>query len=319
MSFQSLAQEQEILIVQSPDDHIEVVDQSDMVQPSEEVKDDLVVMEHDSLNGKQPFEIISDNDSPIEVDELILDELPGAPNSPDPIEVEETEIKAEEDSDNKDDNEAKDKKPKKNEKWDWESKGAEGFLMWIKERFASVPKHSGYDSSGIQRATAYLEKLDDEISKAMRLDIDGELDSGKVEEVRYKIDEGIERLYERLDKVQSGKKRGKKKKKADEEFTFVKEAQKITGVQGIYVVAPLFISRIARLCINGTVSAGHAIEDIYSQQVKKWKLTDREQAETMQLLSDMGYTLRQDRGYMPDEDVDESSSDNFDWGANYRG
>jgi ubiquitin C-terminal hydrolase len=82
-------------------------------------------------------------------------------------------------------------------------------------------------------------------------------------------------------------------------------------------MAPLFASRIARICINGTVSAGHDISDMFQKQVKKWKLTDREQAEVMQLLSDMGYPLREDRGYMPDEEVDVTSSDNYDWSAQY--
>ena len=110
----------------------------------------------------------------------------------------------------------------------------------------------------------------------------------------------------------------KKKSSSLEQESFIKEAQKITGVKGIYIMAPLFASRIARICINGMVSAGHDIEDIYAKQVRKWKLTDREQAEVMQLLSDMGYPLRQDRGYMPDEDFDISVDDQFDWSASYK-
>ena len=79
------------------------------------------------------------------------------------------------------------------------------------------------------------------------------------------------------------------------------------------------ISRIARVCVNGTVSAGHDIEWLYQNQVKKYKLNEREQAEVQQLLFDMGYPLRQDRGYMPDEDLEVWDSDNVDWAANYRG
>jgi hypothetical protein len=67
------------------------------------------------------------------------------------------------------------------------------------------------------------------------------------------------------------------------------------------------------------VSAGHDIEDLYARQVKYYKLSTREQAEVQQLLSDMGYAVRQDRGFMPDEDFDVSSSDNMDWAANYKG
>ena len=80
---------------------------------------------------------------------------------------------------------------------------------------------------------------------------------------------------------------------------------------------PLLISRIARVCINGMVSAGHDIEDLFRKQVELYNLDKREQAEVMQLLADMGYALRQDRGYLTGEGVNQERSDNADWAANY--
>lgn len=337
MSLKSTAQQQDLNFAKNETDHdetsIEVGDFSDLFKKIEEpLEEPLDVMEETD----EPIEV-SDHDGdekPIEIVLSIGDgddlprlggDLPGSLHSPEEILMVEDSV----DSENQEQLSVKDdslsisdendaKKTKKNEKWDWESKGAIGFVSWVKERFESVPKHSGYDTAGLERAVSYLQKLDNEISKAMRLDIDGELDADKVEAIRSEIEEGIERLDERLDKVKE-KKKGKKKKKADEEYSgFIKDAQKITGVQGIYIMAPLFASRIARICINSTVSVGHDLEDCFARQVQKWKLTDREQAEVMQLLADMGYPLRQDRGYMPDEDVDISSSDNFDWAANYR-
>jgi hypothetical protein len=233
--------------------------------------------------------------------------------------VHEEPIHAEE---KEDANDAKKGKDGKGEKWDWSTHGPHGFVAWVKERLAAVPKHSGYDSAGLERAMAYMEKLDSEISKAMRMDLDEELDANKVEKVRAELDDGLSRLQARLDKVKESKKSSRKKKKASAEYLidsdgFIKEAQKITGVQGVYVTVPLLISRIARVCVNGTVSAGHDIEDLYNRQVKKFKLNDREQAEVQQLLFDMGYPIRQDRGFMPDEDLEVSDSDNMDWAANY--
>jgi hypothetical protein len=265
--------------------------------------------------------------SPIEVSEpvdveIVVEELPGAPaGTKDPeIEVHDESLQVSDQEAAKD--EKKDPKAVKNEKWDWSKHGPHGFVAWIKERLGSVPKHSGYDSAGLERAMAYMEKLDSEISKAMRMDLDEELDANKIEQVRSELDEGLSRLQVRLDKVKDSKKSSKKRKKAadyemDDEG-FVKEAQKIIGVSGVYITVPLLISRIARVCINGTVSAGHDIEDLYNRQVKKWNLTEREQAETMQLLFDMGDPLRQDRGFMPDDDLEVSDSDNMDWAANYR-
>jgi len=299
MSFKSTAQYVgEIIVDELPSDHI-VLEPISIVEPEE-----LVVEEHspESEFSAEPVEIVVED----------LGEIPGLSGSLDPEKEHALEVVDESEEDKSEANDSK--KPKKDEKWDWESKGASGFVAWVNSRFESIPGHSGYDSAGLERAVSFLEKLDNEISKAMRLDLDGDLDSDKIEDIRAKIEEGIERLHQRLDKVK-GKK--KKKKKASESVEIVKEAQKITGVAGIYVTVPLLISRIARVCINGTVSAGHDIEQIFVDQCKKYKLTDREKAETIQLMADMGYPMRQDRGYLTDEDVDETDGQ-YDWNSNYQ-
>ena len=268
--------------------------------------------------------------SPIEVEEpgeveIVVEELPGAPagtRDPDLEVHDEPSLHVEDQEAAKDDK--KDGKTGKNEKWDWSKHGPHGFVAWVKSRLDEVPKHSGYDSAGLERAMAYFERLDNEISKAMRMDLDGELDANKIEKVRAELDEGLSRLQSRLDKVKDSKKSSRKRKKSNttaeyivDEDGFVKEAQKITGVQGIFVTVPLLISSIARICVNGTVSAGHDIEDMFKRLATKYKLTEREKMETIQLLEDMGYYVRRDRGYFPDDNVEISSSDNFDWAANY--
>lgn len=278
-------------------------------------------MEHSHFNSpveiKEPSIIVNE---PGEVT-IVVEEIPGAGNNLPEIEDSEEALAVEEKQEDKptDENDAR-KSSKKNEKWDWESKGASGFVTWVKERLDNVPRHSGMDTAGLERAISYLERLDSEISKAMRLDLDGDLDANKIEEVRSKIDDGLSRLSDRLEKVKKTKK-NYKKKKADlevEHVGLVKEAQKITGVQGIYVTVPLLISRIARVCINGTVSAGHDIEDLYKRQSDLYKLNTREKAEVMQLLSDMGYPLRQDRGFMPEDALEVYDSNGMDWASNYK-
>lgn len=239
--------------------------------------------EDDGESDHEDLNIFDNND-----DIIIVDELPGAPKGtvdPEPEPEQVLEVAEELESD--------DSGKKKNEKWDWESKGATGFVAWIKERLESVPTHSGYDSSGLERAMAYLDRLDNEISKAMRLDLDGDLDANKIEEVRSKIDDGVARLQKRLDKVKKAKKSNRKKKSEFESDDYlVKEAQKITGVQGVFVTVPLLISGIARLCINSVVSSGHDLESVYEEQVDKFKLNDREKSEVKWLLHDMGHSLR---------------------------
>lgn len=305
MSLQSTAQE---LIVVDPA----------MVSPMGGTMS-LVPLEVEDVPSDYPavMEPVEISDEPVDLQ--IVMELPGAPpgtKDPEPV------LEVSEEDENEDKNKAMTDedaaKAAKNEKWNWSKHGPTGFIAWVKERCDDVPKHSGYDSAGLERAIAYLERLDNEVSKAMRLDIDGELDANQIEKVRAIIDNGIERLHDRLDKVKSSKKKSRKKK-AEFSDSLVKEAQKITGVQGVFVTVPLLISRIARVCINGMVSAGHDIEDLYERQVKFYKLNDREQAEVMQLLADMGYAVKQDRGFMPEQDLQVEDSNNMDWSANYKG
>ena len=270
--------------------------------------------EHPAMMEEEPE--LTVNSDPVEIMVTLGPKDLGIDN-PDPMPmVEEPELLVEE----KDKDKVEDVDPAqtaKNEKWDWSKRGPKGFIAWVKERCDDVPKHSGYDTAGLERAVAYLERLDGEVSKAMRNDIDGELDANQIEKVRAIIDNGIERLQDRLDKVKQSKKKTKKKKADGDYDGLVKEAQKITGVQGVFVTVDLLTSHIARVCINGMVSAGHDIEDMFERQASYFELNKRERAQVIQLLDDMGYAVRRDRGYMPEDDVDVASSDNFDWAANY--
>lgn len=323
--------------------------------------------EHEGQEQLMSFSPIEVVDPDNEDDNIVVEELPGAPEgTKDPeIEVHDEPLMVEDQEAAKDDK--KDGKGAKNEKWDWSKHGPHGFVAWVRERLGAVPKHSGYDSAGLERAMAYMDRLDNEISKAMRMDLDGELDANKIEKVRSELDEGLSRLQARLDKVKDAKKSSKKKKKTAQDLSteistvmnrwtdedinayvedisvpgetwdiqkavvqianggiepgyelgMIKEAQKIMGVSGVMITVPLLISRIARVCVNGTVSGGHDIEDLYQRQVKKYSLDFREQAEVRQLLWDMGYAMREDRGFFPDDDLQVSDSDNMDWAANY--
>lgn len=319
MSLQSLAQDQLLVVDPSALMPLEVelpMEQGDLGGHTHEMGEHM----HDApgdMHGTPALEV----SEPVDVD-IVVEDLPGAPHGtrdPEPmLEVMDEPIHADE----KPADDANEAKKTKNEKWDWSSRGPHGFVAWIKEKIESVPKHSGYDSAGLERAMAYMDKLDNEISRAMRMDLDGELDANKVEEVRAKLDDGIARLQARLDKVKESKKSSRKRKKTSEvELSegLVKEAQKILGVQGVYIMAPLLISGIARICINGTVSAGHDISDLYHRQVKQWKLSDREQFELKQLLFDMGYPMPYDRSVIADQDFDPASEDNYELMSNYKG
>jgi hypothetical protein len=257
--------------------------------PSIEIGDNIEVSED------QPDDVI-----------FVLDDIPGAPNAQEII------IKDEDG-----DIEIQGEDPADVDVWKWNTSG---FLDWLQNMFSSVPSHSGYDSTGLEKAISYFEALDREITKAMRTDFKNEIDSAKAERAREQIEEGLERLVKRLEGVKKTKfKKGKKSKSWVVETGLVKEAQKATNITGVTITVPLLISRIARVCINGMVSAGHDIEDLFERQAKEYNLDKRERAEVAQLLADMGYPMMQDRGYPVGEPVEIWRNDNFDWSAQYRG
>ena len=198
--------------------------------------------------------------------------------------------------------------------WGWQ---ISTFPDWLSHKMQGVPQHSGRDSAGLERAISYLEEVDRHISKAVRSDKDGAIDISRIEKARTSLYDGLVRLQDRLEKIQSNTHPKKKKKKADENPDMVKEGQKSTHVGGIIVTVPLLISTIARTCLNSMISAGKDIEDVFDRLADKYDLTPREEMETMQLLADMGYPLRRPRGYNRDEEIDYTSTDNFDWAQNF--
>lgn len=255
--------------------------------PSLEVGDNIEV------SGDEPAEVV-----------FFLDEIPGAPDAKDIVVTNDDEAPVEVEADEAD-------------MWKWEPAG---FLQWLQKMFDNIPKHSGYDSTGLEKAISYFETLDKEITKAMRTDYKNQIDSAQAEKAREQIENGLDRLIDRLEKIKAEKyKKSKKSRSWAEESGLVKNAQKATKITGITITVPLLISRIARVCINGMVSAGHDIEDMYQRQVEEYSLDKREQAELSQLLADMGYPMMQDRGFPPGTPVEIWRNDNFDWSAQYRG
>lgn len=196
--------------------------------------------------------------------------------------------------------------------WAWK---LDSFLDWLQGMLKNIPQHRN-ETAGLERTIAYLENLDKEISKAVRADLKNQIAIDAVENARDEIHKGLDKLYDRLEKVMENK-GYKRKKKASEEIA--KTAGKATRINGISVTVPLFISGVVRTCLNSMISAGKDVEDCFQELVKKYDMTDREIFEAIQLFSDMGYAIRRPRGYNLDEEIDYTSTDNLDYMANYPG
>ncbi len=191
--------------------------------------------------------------------------------------------------------------------WDWEKRPRGEFCNWARERSQNVPSHTGRDSTGCERAISHFDRILKEISRAMRSDYDQEIDASEAEGCRVDCENGKSMLQDRLDMLLNGRKKA----------AFTKEAQKATAIHGITVTVPMLIATIARICINGTVSAGHNIQDMFEKLTKEYKLDDRETLTLVQLLLDMGWAVRRDRGIALDKPTITTSPFNFDYQANY--
>lgn len=260
-------------------------------------------------NGDEELVVLEFDDPDAETIVFELPEVPGAPDAGEIFIDDNGDIEVSDD-----DNIEVEKDP-----WDWQSLGIGSFLSWLKGMMDNVPSHSGYDIGGLERTIAYFERLLKEITKAMRQDYRGEIDVALVEDGRDKIEDGIQRMIDRMERIKSTKYKryGKKTAWYEEGDSLIKTAQKATKIDGIVITVPLFISRIARVLINGTISAGHDMEEMYERLKKEYDLTKREEAEVQQLLADMGYPVFQDRGLPPGEQLDKTRSDNFDFAAQF--
>lgn len=258
---------------------------SDDSEKKSDKDDEIVVLEFDNVD---PISFV----------------MPSIPGAMDDSEIVVPEIEVEEEKE----------EPKEVDVWDWQHGGHANFIPWAQGIVNMTPQHSGHDVSGLERAMAWISRLLKEFPKAMSTDFKGEIDVNHCEGLRDGLYDAVSKMQDRKDRIEALKGR---KKRADSEFGIVKEAQKSTKITGTSLVVPLFISGIARTLINGMVSGGHSMEDMYDELRKKYSFTDREEFEIQLLLSDMGYAMYQDRGRIG-EQVDKSKSDNFDWAAQYQ-
>lgn len=179
--------------------------------------------------------------------------------------------------------------------WDWEGYGGTGkFLEWLQERFQTIPRHTGQDTTGVERALAYFERLKAEVRRAMRKDFKREIDARKAEEALEEIHKGVERLEERLEKLETRKFKRNKKKNSAFQAQLVKNADTVTTGK-IMVAVPYLISNVARSCIEATVQGGKDIEDVFKKTAEELKLDKREKYQVACLIKDMGYPMMLDR------------------------
>lgn len=202
---------------------------------------------------------------------------------------------------------------------DWEhDRDVRHFMPYITRKIQEIPKHDGASTLGCERAEKYLIGLNKEISEALRMDpsggVDGEspLDLSALERIRIDILKGITALKERVKELN---KKHKKKKKAEDIVSVIKEGESVSELQKeattarFQMVITPFERAITGMIINAVVSAGKPLEDVYSHLKKKYGFTNREELSIIQLLSDMGQPIFKDRGMIGEVGEDAESVD----------
>lgn len=234
-------------------------------------------------------------------EEFVVPELPGSEL---PLEVVENERAAEEAKAKEDENKVEEEKPKNKDDllaWDGDITG------WAKHRMETLPKHN-LELLGMKRTVAAMKRAISDMERAVVQDFSGKINIAELEKIRVAMEDGIERLQAVIDKKYA-------KKKANRDDEIIKEARTAHFQGWVMAVSPL-IMRCAQVCVNGSVAAGHDIEKLFSDQVKLYKLSDRDQAELMTVLEHMNYPLRQDRLSLPGDTI-EISNPPGDLASNY--
>jgi len=213
----------------------------------------------------------------------------------------------------------------KEEPKNWlQSKKVEHFVQFLDEQMAQIPtvQHASGNLSKMENAAARWKKLNNYCSEALRSDFMGSLDSDEIDKKRQQVEYNMDALQDAIDGLhamkQTRRNQRRQRRRADEDFdeTMMKEAT-APHFNGFQMVITPFQRAIAGALINGKVSGGRNIDELWVEAKDKYKMDDREELEILQILADMGYPEFKDRLRLGDNE-DPSRKDEFgEWASNY--
>jgi len=231
---------------------------------------------------------------------------------------------------------------------DWANDGNHAaFVDYVKDKMNKIPRHSGETISGCERAKAFLNKLDGEISKAMRSDFDGVIDESEVDKLRKSLTDMMDRLEKQIKKLKASGKTAELNVRlvsegscnkcesnvpmwhdtendtmvclhceANEHADAENRIEKVATTPVLNVYMTPFERAIVGILINSKVSAGRNIEETYLKLKNKYNFNPREELSIQQLVADYGYPVLKDRGLL-NEPADPASGDGIDFQTQY--
>jgi len=199
------------------------------------------------------------------------------------------------------------------------------FMEYVSGTYpAQIPRHDGTTMLGCEKAISFLDRLNSEISRAIRDDMDDVLDVSSLEQIRVSVMKDTLVLKDHLNKLKKKFKEMHKSssvsiaedngvpvwKNADGDSVSYDELKKEAATPNKMVIAvPPFERAIAGILINAQVSGGNSMEDVWDVLSKKYDIQPREELAIMQVVMDMGFHVFKDRGTFSGGDGDEMETD----------
>lgn len=228
---------------------------------------------------------------------------------------------------------------------DWANdKDYSKFIDYLSDKLNQIPKHSGQTIPGCERALSYCKDLQSELSKAMRGDLGGKIDEQKADDMYKDLNNKIDRLSTQIDKLRTGASTQNKVFAAPEVRLVVDgrcdkcegevptwhdvendrvvclkcnavlgsgEMTKVAGTPVINVYVSPFERAIIGSLVNGSVSGGKNMEELFDKLDGKYKFSDREKLSIAQLLADYGFGMLLDRVKFGDKDKEDKNDGEF--------
>lgn len=193
------------------------------------------------------------------------------------------------------------------------------FMNYVRDMYpGKIPEHDGQSTVGCERAITFLDKLNSEISRAIREDSENVLSINELEEVRVKIMRDVLILKDHLNNL---KKKIKENAKTASTVSLIslnsgliKEA---TTPRNVMIAVSPFERAIVGIMINAHVSAGHSLDKVFDFLCEKYDLSEREQLSVMQVCMDSGFHIFKDRGTLNSKPGKEGDDDGVDFVRNY--
>jgi len=209
------------------------------------------------------------------------------------------------------------------------------FMDYVHTEYpTNIPQHDGRSMVGCEKAISFLDRMNSQISGAIREDQENVLDVQGLEGVRVNIMKDILILKNHLGKLKKRLKdeHGKTasidrngipawKNASGREVEYKDLEKEASTPRNMVIAISPFERAISGIMINAHISGGHPIEEVYDFLSDKYSIDDREELAIMQLCMDSGFHIFKDRGtYSPhnaDSDKGDSKARGVDFMRNY--